>query len=103
MLAKRKHETEGRPFAYNAFNVDVALVSIDHVLDDFRPESCAAGLSTHSVGTKKAIPNFGRHPTACVCDQNLQHVGVWMDLADNGDRSAGRNFRNGIVHQVVEG
>src|SRR5206468_2100408 len=102
-LSEREYQTESRALAFHTLDANVASMGIDHVLDDLGSESCSAGLSTERVSRKEAVTNFWRHATPCISHIKVEHVGGLRDLSDNGDGSAGGNFWNGIVHQVVEG
>src|SRR5687767_13102791 len=88
-LLEREDQTESRTFAHRTLDVDVAIMGIDHVFDDFGPESCSAGFSADGTRNEEAITDFWRHTTPCISHRNVKNLGSLRDLSENGDRAAG--------------
>lgn len=102
-LSEGEDESERRSFTQRTLDIDVPFMGIDDVFNDLGAESCPAGFPTERVSSKEAGKNFRRHTTPCVGHGDVEYVGGPRNLSDDCDGSAGRNFRNGVVHQVVEG
>ncbi len=72
------------------------------ILDNLRSQPGPTRFATEDLVGEQALLDLRRHTPPGVFHLYDNMLVIWSKFAHDGDRPAGRNLRNGIIHQVVE-
>src|SRR5687768_5260026 len=94
---------EGGSKAWFTLHSNMPVMRVDDILHNFGPKSGPSDLPANGMIAKQTFTNFAWHAFAGVNDRHQDPPPAEFRLAPYGNRAIGRDFRQGIIHQVVKG
>ena len=73
------------PNAFPAFDANLPVVGIHHILDDLRAQSRASGFTTDGARGEQAFSDFRRHASARIRHRQIEEVILGIRFRTNCD------------------
>src|SRR5262245_41707119 len=98
----RKADAKGGAEAKLTFHSDLTSMGIDHIFHNLRAEAGTGRLRAHRATGEESVTNLRRHAPPGISDRDMNDSNRRVRLPRNRNGSSSGNFRDRVIHEIVE-